>query len=83
MIRLLGWWLSRRRADRLLERIGCDRYDRVVRPTRSSRPRSRASPARPAAHPLLLITDFDPHPGWLHPDLDQNLAVGHAVPAST
>ena len=27
-----------------------------------------------------LITDFDPHPGWLHPDLDANLAVGHDVP---
>jgi UDP-N-acetylglucosamine:LPS N-acetylglucosamine transferase len=82
LIRLLGWWLSRRRADRLLERIGCDRYDRVV----SAYPLVSAALAglrRRGRLPIpcsTLITDFDPHPGWLHPDLDQNLAVGHAVP---
>lgn len=25
-----------------------------------------------------LVTDFDPHPGWIHPDLDANLVVGFA-----
>jgi UDP-N-acetylglucosamine:LPS N-acetylglucosamine transferase len=82
LIRLLGWWLSRRRSDRLLERIGRDRYDRVI----SAYPLVSAALAglrRRGRLPIpcsTLITDFDPHPGWLHLDLDQNLAVGHAVP---
>ena len=25
-----------------------------------------------------LITDFDPHPAWVHPELDDNLGVGRA-----
>ena len=24
---------------------------------------------------VTLVTDFDPHPGWVHPDLDANLVV--------
>jgi len=82
LIRLLGWWLSRRRADRLLERIGCDRYDRVVSayPLVSAALAGLRRRGRLSIPCSTLITDFDPHPGWLHPDLDQNLAVGHEVP---
>jgi UDP-N-acetylglucosamine:LPS N-acetylglucosamine transferase len=82
LIRLLGWWLSWHRANRLVERIGHDRYDRVI----SAYPLVSAALAglrRRGKLPIqcsTLITDFDPHPGWLHPDLDQNLAVGHDVP---
>ena len=81
LIRLLGWWLSRRRADRLLERIGHDRYDRVVSayPLVSAALAGLRRRGRLTIPCSTLITDFDPHPGWLHPDLDQNLAVGHAV----
>jgi processive 1,2-diacylglycerol beta-glucosyltransferase len=82
LIRLLGWWLSWHRANRLLERIGHDRYDRVISayPLVSAALAGLRRRGRLPIHCSTLITDFDPHPGWLHPDLDQNLAVGHDVP---
>jgi processive 1,2-diacylglycerol beta-glucosyltransferase len=82
LIRLLGWWLSWHRANRLLERIGCDRYDRVISayPLVSAALAGLRRRGKLPIHCSTLITDFDPHPGWLHPDLDQNLAVGHDVP---
>ena len=81
LIRLLGWWLSWHRASRLLERIESGGYTHVV----SAYPLVSAALAGLRRRGKLivpcstLITDFDPHPGWLHPDLDQNLAVGHDV----
>jgi UDP-N-acetylglucosamine:LPS N-acetylglucosamine transferase len=30
-----------------------------------------------------LITDFDPHPGWIHPDLDRNLTVAEEAHQAT
>ena len=72
LIRLLGWWLSWHRANRLLERIGHDRYDRVISayPLVSAALAGLRRRGRLPIHCLTLITDFDPHPGWLHPDLD-------------
>jgi len=82
LIRLLGWWLSWHRAKRLLARIDAGGYDRVVSayPLVSAALAGLRRRGRLPIHCSTLITDFDPHPGWLHPDLDQNLAVGHDVP---
>jgi UDP-N-acetylglucosamine:LPS N-acetylglucosamine transferase len=36
------------------------------------------------AHPTAtLVTDFDPHPGWVHRVLDQNLLVGDPYPGTS
>jgi processive 1,2-diacylglycerol beta-glucosyltransferase len=82
LIRLLGWWLSWHRGRRLLARIEVGDYDRVVSayPLVSAALAGLRRRGKLSVHCSTLITDFDPHPGWVHTDLDQNLAVGHDVP---
>jgi processive 1,2-diacylglycerol beta-glucosyltransferase len=82
LIRLLGRWLSWHRGRRLVARIEAGDYDHVVSayPLVSAALAGLRRRGKLPIHCSTLITDFDPHPGWLHPDLDQNLAVGHDVP---
>jgi UDP-N-acetylglucosamine:LPS N-acetylglucosamine transferase len=82
LIRLLGRWLSWHRARPLLARIEAGDYDHVVSayPLVSAALAGLRRRGKLPIHCSTLITDFDPHPGWLHPDLDQNLAVGHDLP---
>ncbi|MDX6548196.1 MAG: hypothetical protein QOG33_1746, partial [Gaiellales bacterium] len=82
LIRLLGRWLSWHRGRPLLARIEAGDYDHVISayPLVSAALAGLRRRGKLPIHCSTLITDFDPHPGWLHPDLDQNLAVGHDVP---
>ena len=85
LIRMVGFWLSllcrRRMLDRI-ERSGCDRvvssYPLVSAVLASLRRRGHLQ--TPCS---TLVTDFDPHPAWVHPDLDANLSVGASLPALT
>jgi UDP-N-acetylglucosamine:LPS N-acetylglucosamine transferase len=85
LIRLVGFWLSLLCRGRMLERIersGCDRvvssYPLVSAVLASLRRRGHLQ--TPCS---TLVTDFDPHPAWVHPDLDANLSVGSALPSLT
>ena len=78
LMRLVGALLARLACRRLVERIVEDDPDVIV----SAYPivsvalaglRRRARLPKPCA---TLVTDFDPHPAWVHPDLDANLVVG-------
>ena len=78
LIRLLGSVLARAASGRLAERLETARPDVVV----SAYPivsaalagmRRRGRLRMPCA---TLVTDFDPHPAWIHRDLDANLVVG-------
>ena len=79
VIRVAGTILCRR-ARRLEQLIASSQPDLIV----STYPlvsaalaglRRRARLPQPTA---TLVTDFDPHPGWVHRVLDQNLLVGEA-----
>jgi len=78
LIRFGGSILALRGGRRLRERIESGGYDHVVsaypvvsmvlaRLRRTGRLRVPCS---------ALVTDFDPHPAWVHPELDLNLGVG-------
>ena len=78
LIRLGGAILSRFASKRLVDRITKADPDVIV----SAYPivsmalaglRRRGFLPRPCA---TLVTDFDPHPAWIHPDLNANLVVG-------
>jgi UDP-N-acetylglucosamine:LPS N-acetylglucosamine transferase len=69
LIMLAGSLLSRLASRRLLDRIADANPDVLV----SAYPIVSATLAGPCA---TLVTDFDPHPVWVHADLDANLVVG-------
>jgi hypothetical protein len=78
LIRLAGALLARLASRRLIERIAGADPDVVV----SAYPivslalaglRRRARLPWPCA---TLVTDFDPHPAWVHPDLDERIDRG-------
>ena len=84
LVRLAGSLLSRLASRRLLDRIADANPDVLV----SAYPivsatlaglRRRAQLPWPCA---TLVTDFDPHPVWVHADLDANLVVGKPGPAA-
>jgi UDP-N-acetylglucosamine:LPS N-acetylglucosamine transferase len=78
LIRVFGTALARVASRRLAERIDAARPDVIV----SAYPIVSAALAglrRRGRLPIpcaALVTDFDPHPGWIHRDLDANLVVG-------
>lgn len=78
LIRLGGAFLALQGGRRLRERIESGRYDAVV----SAYPvvsmvLARLRRAGKLRVPCCtLVTDFDPHPAWVHPELDANLGVG-------
>ena len=78
LIRLGGAFLALQGGRRLRERIESGGYDAVV----SAYPvvsmvLARLRRAGKLRVPCCtLVTDFDPHPAWVHPELDANLGVG-------
>jgi processive 1,2-diacylglycerol beta-glucosyltransferase len=82
LIRWAGSLLALRSRRRLLARIDRARPDRIV----STYPLVSAVLAvlrrtnRLHVPCSALVTDFDPHPGWVHPDLDANLGVWTSMP---
>jgi processive 1,2-diacylglycerol beta-glucosyltransferase len=80
LIRLGGAFLALRGGRRLRERIESGGYDAVL----SAYPVVSMVLARLRRTGKLrvpcctLVTDFDPHPAWVHPELDANLGVGGA-----
>ena len=78
LIRVAGGVLARLSSVRLVDRIAESSPDVIV----SAYPivsialaglRRRGRLPTPTA---TLVTDFDPHPGWIHRELDANLVVG-------
>jgi UDP-N-acetylglucosamine:LPS N-acetylglucosamine transferase len=80
LIRLFGAGLALRGGGRLLDRIERGGYDRVVSayPVVSMVLARLRRTGRLRVPCCALITDFDPHPAWVHPELDDNLGVGRA-----
>jgi len=80
LIRLFGAALAVRGGRRLLDRIEGRGYDRVVSayPVVSMVLARLRRTGRLRVPCCALITDFDPHPAWVHPELDDNLGVGRA-----
>jgi UDP-N-acetylglucosamine:LPS N-acetylglucosamine transferase len=80
LIRLLGAALAVRGGGRLLDRIEGGGYDRIVSayPVVSMVLARLRRTGRLRVPCCALITDFDPHPAWVHPELDDNLGVGRA-----
>jgi UDP-N-acetylglucosamine:LPS N-acetylglucosamine transferase len=80
LIRLFGMALAIRGGRRLLDRIEEGGYDRVVSayPVVSMVLARLRRTGRLRVPCCALITDFDPHPAWVHPELDDNLGVGRA-----
>jgi UDP-N-acetylglucosamine:LPS N-acetylglucosamine transferase len=80
LIRLFGVGLAARGGKRLLDRIEGGGYDRVVSayPVVSMVLARLRRTGRLRVPCCALITDFDPHPAWVHPELDDNLGVGRA-----
>ena len=80
LIRLFGAALALRGGGRLLDRIEGGGYDRVVSayPVVSMVLARLRRTGRLRVPCCALITDFDPHPAWVHPELDDNLGVGRA-----
>ncbi len=80
LIRLFGAGLAVRGGAPLLERIEAGGYDRVVSayPVVSMVLARLRRTGRLNVPCCALITDFDPHPAWVHCELDDNFGVGHA-----
>jgi UDP-N-acetylglucosamine:LPS N-acetylglucosamine transferase len=78
LIRLFGAALAVRGGGRLLDRIERGGYDHVVSayPVVSMVLARLRRTGRLRVPCCALITDFDPHPAWVHPELDDNLGVG-------
>ncbi len=83
LIRLFGAALAIRGGRRLLERIDENDYDHVVSayPVVSMVLARLRRTGRLRVPCCALVTDFDPHPAWVHPELDDNLGVGRACVA--
>jgi processive 1,2-diacylglycerol beta-glucosyltransferase len=83
VLRIAGCLLALYGGRRLLAAIERHRADCVVTtyPLISAALASLRRRGRLPVACASLITDFDPHPGWNHPDLDANLSVacGHGV----
>jgi UDP-N-acetylglucosamine:LPS N-acetylglucosamine transferase len=83
VLRVAGFLLALHGGRRLLQAIDAQRADCVVStyPLVSAALASLRRRGRLPVACATLITDFDPHPGWSHPDLDANLSVarGDAV----
>jgi UDP-N-acetylglucosamine:LPS N-acetylglucosamine transferase len=77
LMRVVGFVLSLYGGRRLLEAVERSQPDCVVStyPLVSAVLASLRRQGRLAQTCASLITDFDPHPGWSHPDLDANLGV--------
>jgi processive 1,2-diacylglycerol beta-glucosyltransferase len=80
LIKLLGAGLAVGGGGPLLDRIESGGYDRVVSayPIVSMVLARLRRTGRLRVPCCALITDFDPHPAWVHPELDDNLGVGRA-----
>lgn len=80
LIRLFGAGLAVRGGAPLLDRIECGGYDRVVSayPVVSMVLARLRRTGRLGVPCCALITDFDPHPAWVHSELDDNFGVGRA-----
>jgi processive 1,2-diacylglycerol beta-glucosyltransferase len=78
VIRLGGTILARFASGRLIDRIAQGQPDVIVSayPIVSAALAGLRRTARLPYPCATLVTDFDPHPGWIHPDLDANLVVG-------
>jgi UDP-N-acetylglucosamine:LPS N-acetylglucosamine transferase len=85
LIRFLGWALALRCRRRMLGRIAQSQPDRIVStyPLVSAVLAALRRGNRLSIPCSTMITDFDPHPAWVHPDLDANLSVGDTLPALT
>jgi processive 1,2-diacylglycerol beta-glucosyltransferase len=82
LIRMVGWALSVRSRRRMLGRIEDASPDRVIStyPLVSAVLAALRRSSRLSVPCSALITDFDPHPAWVHPDLDANLSVSDQLP---
>jgi processive 1,2-diacylglycerol beta-glucosyltransferase len=80
LIRLFGAGLAVRGGAPLLDRIEGGGYDCVVSayPVVSMVLARLRRTGRLGVPCCALITDFDPHPAWVHPELDDNFGVGRA-----
>jgi UDP-N-acetylglucosamine:LPS N-acetylglucosamine transferase len=80
LIRLFAAGLAVRGGRRLLERIDQNDYDYVVSayPVVSMVLARLRRTGRLRVPCCALVTDFDPHPAWVHPELDDNFGVGRA-----
>jgi UDP-N-acetylglucosamine:LPS N-acetylglucosamine transferase len=78
VMRVAGCLLGLAGGRRLLHAIADARADVVVStyPLVSAALASLRRRGRLPTPCASVITDFDPHPGWSHPDLDANLGVG-------
>jgi UDP-N-acetylglucosamine:LPS N-acetylglucosamine transferase len=78
LIRLFGTILAVRGGGPLLERIESGGYDHVVSayPVVSMVLARLRRTGRLRVPCCALITDFDPHPAWVHSELDENFGVG-------
>ena len=78
LIRVAGAALAVTGGRRLRERIESGGYDHVVSayPVVSMVLARLRRTGRLRVPCCALVTDFDPHPAWVHPELDANLGVG-------
>jgi len=85
LIKLVGWAMAVRGRRRVLGRIAQSRPDRIVStyPLVSAALAALRRSGRLAIPCSTMVTDFDPHPAWIHTDLDANLSVGSGRPALT
>jgi UDP-N-acetylglucosamine:LPS N-acetylglucosamine transferase len=83
LIRLFAAALAIRGGRRLLERIDETDYDHVISayPVVSMVLARLRRTGRLHVPCCALVTDFDPHPAWVHPELDDNFGVGRACVA--
>lgn len=81
LIKLVGWALGLRCRRRMLGRIALTPPDRIVStyPLVSAVLAALRRSGRLTIPCSTMITDFDPHPAWVHHDLDANLSVGDSL----
>jgi processive 1,2-diacylglycerol beta-glucosyltransferase len=81
VLRVAGWAIALYGGRRLLRAIELRGADCVVStyPLISAALASLRRRGRLPVACAAVITDFDPHPGWCHPDLDANLSVTRGV----